>query len=85
MATLCYTLLLHLSALGVSTGGVTSCGQGSVWRVDALSGLKADGTCALNWRENLSKVGQDFGFDTQTLVEDTGTSIKLVRRCNNRP
>jgi hypothetical protein len=39
-------------------GGVTSCGQGSVWRVDALSGLHCNDGYVLDWKLQPETVGR---------------------------
>jgi hypothetical protein len=39
-------------------GAVTSCGQGSVWRVDALSGLHCNDDFVLDWKKQPETVGR---------------------------
>lgn len=43
-------------------GGVTSCGQGSLWRVDALRGMAADGRQTVDSVATPDIIGHDCGF-----------------------
>ncbi|CAM9642369.1 unnamed protein product [Chrysoparadoxa australica] len=58
-------------------GGVASCGQGSIWRVDALHGMRQDGSMSLDWKKEVHEVGKKFGFRAEVLIEDTHTSMEL--------
>ncbi|CAN0113427.1 unnamed protein product, partial [Phaeothamnion confervicola] len=59
-------------------GAVSSSGQGSLWRVEALRGAAADGTRYANPADR-SAVGDKLGFRAQMLIEDTHTSIDIFR------
>ncbi|CAM9342279.1 unnamed protein product [Ascophyllum nodosum] len=60
-------------------GGVSSSGQGSLWRVEALRGRSPDGKTGVDAKD-LSLVGHELGFRAELLIEDTHTSIELFRQ-----
>ncbi|CAM9372117.1 unnamed protein product [Phaeothamnion confervicola] len=61
-------------------GAVTSCGQGSLWRVDALSGFTAKMQQTIpDPVENRELIGHKCGFRAEVLIEDTHTSLSLFR------
>lgn len=64
-------------------GGVSSCGQGSLWRVDALRGMAANGSqkiaTELNTTDNDDLIGHDCGFRAEVLIEDTHTSLEFFK------
>lgn len=60
-------------------GAVSSSGQGSLWRLEALKGQRPDGTCTED-PKNLALVGKKLGFRSEMLIEDTHTSIELFRQ-----
>ncbi len=60
-------------------GAVSSSGQGSLWRVEALKGQRPDGKIVDDPTE-LSLVGKKLGFRSEMLIEDTHTSIELFRQ-----
>ena len=60
-------------------GAVSSSGQGSLWRVEALKGQRPDGKIVDDPNE-LSLVGKKLGFRSEMLIEDTHTSIELFRQ-----
>lgn len=60
-------------------GAVSSSGQGSLWRVEALKGRSPDGKTGVDARE-LNLVGHELGFRAEMLIEDTHTSIELFRQ-----
>lgn len=60
-------------------GAVSSSGQGSLWRVEALKGRSPDGKKGVDPKD-LSLVGHDLGFRAEMLIEDTHTSIELFRQ-----
>ncbi|CAM9632852.1 unnamed protein product, partial [Choristocarpus tenellus] len=60
-------------------GGVSSSGQGSLWRVAALKGRSPDGRTLAD-PTDLSLVGHSLGFRSEMLIEDTHTSIDLFRQ-----
>ena len=60
-------------------GGVTSCGQGSLWRVDALRGMAADGTQSCDSEKSPDIIGHDCGFRSEVLIEDTHTSLEFFK------
>jgi cellulose synthase/poly-beta-1,6-N-acetylglucosamine synthase-like glycosyltransferase len=59
-------------------GAVSSSGHGSVWRLESLRGASADGKryCDPSLRE---KIGEELGFRSEMLIEDTHTSIECFR------
>eukprot|EP00612_Vaucheria_litorea_P005782 CAMPEP_0171461346 /NCGR_PEP_ID=MMETSP0945-20130129/5831_1 /TAXON_ID=109269 /ORGANISM="Vaucheria litorea, Strain CCMP2940" /LENGTH=671 /DNA_ID=CAMNT_0011987675 /DNA_START=409 /DNA_END=2424 /DNA_ORIENTATION=+ len=59
-------------------GAVSSSGHGSLWRVEALKGIDAEGKRYANASER-SQVGATIGFRSEMLVEDTHTSIDMFR------
>ncbi|CAM9674844.1 unnamed protein product [Ectocarpus sp. 13 AM-2016] len=61
-------------------GGVTSCGQGSLWRVDALRGMAADGKQVVDSVAKPDIVGHDCGFRAEVLIEDTHTSLEFFKQ-----
>ncbi|CAM9312457.1 unnamed protein product [Choristocarpus tenellus] len=61
-------------------GGVTSCGQGSIWRCDALRGMAANGEQVVFPDEDPSIIGHDCGFRAEVLIEDTHTSLELFKK-----
>ena len=61
-------------------GGVSSCGQGSLWRVDALRGLAADGTQTVDSVKSPDLIGHDCGFRSEVLIEDTHTSLEFFKK-----
>jgi len=62
-------------------GGVMSCGQGSMWRVDVIrDGVNVDGTRGVDPLEVRSLIGSKIGFSQQSRIEDTLTSIRLFSR-----
>ncbi|CAM9135904.1 unnamed protein product [Laminaria digitata] len=61
-------------------GGVTSCGQGSLWRVDALRGMAADGTQDVDSDKAPDIIGHDCGFRSEVLIEDTHTSLEFFKK-----
>ncbi|CAN0473091.1 unnamed protein product [Laminaria digitata] len=61
-------------------GGVSSCGQGSLWRVDALRGLAADGTQSVDSVKYPEIIGHDCGFRSEVLIEDTHTSLEFFKK-----
>ena len=60
-------------------GAVSSSGQGSLWRVEALKGRSPDGKTGVDPKD-LSLVGKQLGFRAEMLIEDTHTSIELFRQ-----
>ena len=60
-------------------GAVSSSGQGSLWRVEALKGRSPDGRKGVDPKD-LSLVGHELGFRAEMLIEDTHTSIELFRQ-----
>lgn len=60
-------------------GAVSSSGQGSLWRVEALKGQQPDGKVVEDPKD-LSLVGKKLGFRSEMLIEDTHTSIELFRQ-----
>ena len=60
-------------------GAVSSSGQGSLWRVEALKGQRPDGKIVDDPTE-LDLVGKKLGFRSEMLIEDTHTSIELFRQ-----
>lgn len=60
-------------------GAVSSSGQGSLWRVEALKGQRPDGKIVDDPAE-LDLVGKKLGFRSEMLIEDTHTSIELFRQ-----
>lgn len=60
-------------------GAVSSSGQGSLWRVEALKGQRPDGVI-VDDPKDLSLVGKRLGFRSEMLIEDTHTSIELFRQ-----
>lgn len=60
-------------------GAVSSSGQGSLWRVEALKGRLPDGKTGVDPKD-LSLVGHQLGFRAEMLIEDTHTSIDLFRQ-----
>lgn len=60
-------------------GAVSSSGQGSLWRLEALKGQRPDGSCTED-PKNLVLVGKKLGFRSEMLIEDTHTSIELFRQ-----
>lgn len=60
-------------------GGVTSCGQGSLWRVDALRGMAADGRQTVDHVSSPEIIGHDCGFRAEVLIEDTHTSLEFFK------
>lgn len=60
-------------------GAVSSSGQGSLWRIEALKGQQPDGTVVVD-PKNLNLVGKKLGFRSEMLIEDTHTSIELFRQ-----
>eukprot|EP00752_Nemacystus_decipiens_P009510 g8501.t1 len=60
-------------------GAVSSSGQGSLWRVEALKGRSPDGKKGVDPKD-LSLVGKQLGFRAEMLIEDTHTSIELFRQ-----
>lgn len=60
-------------------GAVSSSGQGSLWRVEALKGRSPDGKTGVDPKD-LSLVGHELGFRAEMLIEDTHTSIDLFRQ-----
>ncbi|CAM9949458.1 unnamed protein product, partial [Laminaria digitata] len=60
-------------------GAVSSSGQGSLWRVEALKGQRPDGVI-VDDPKDLSLVGKKLGFRSEMLIEDTHTSIELFRQ-----
>lgn len=60
-------------------GAVSSSGQGSLWRIEALKGQQPDGTVVENPKD-LGLVGKKLGFRSEMLIEDTHTSIELFRQ-----
>lgn len=60
-------------------GAVSSSGQGSLWRVEALKGRNPDGKKGVD-PKNLALVGKELGFRAEMLIEDTHTSIELFRQ-----
>ncbi|CAM9338772.1 unnamed protein product [Hapterophycus canaliculatus] len=60
-------------------GGVTSCGQGSLWRVDALRGMAADGKQTVDSVATPDIIGHDCGFRSEVLIEDTHTSLEFFK------
>lgn len=64
-------------------GAVSSSGQGSLWRVEALKGRSPDGKTGVDPKD-LSLVGHELGFRAEMLIEDTHTSIDLFRQVTFR-
>lgn len=60
-------------------GGVSSCGQGSLWRTDALRGMAADGRQTVDASADPDIVGHDCGFRAEVLIEDTHTSLEFFK------
>ncbi|CAM9576110.1 unnamed protein product [Phaeothamnion confervicola] len=61
-------------------GAVTSCGQGSLWRVDALSGYDVRGKLTIpDPVQRRELIGHECGFRAEVLIEDTHTSLSLFR------
>lgn len=60
-------------------GAVSSSGQGSLWRMEALKGRSPDGTTGVDPKD-LGLVGKQLGFRAEMLIEDTHTSIELFRQ-----
>ncbi|CAM9743211.1 unnamed protein product, partial [Ectocarpus fasciculatus] len=60
-------------------GAVSSSGQGSLWRVEALKGRSPDGKTGVDPKD-LTLVGKKLGFRAEMLIEDTHTSIELFRQ-----
>lgn len=60
-------------------GAVSSSGQGSLWRVEALKGRSPDGKTGVDAKD-LNLVGHELGFRAEMLIEDTHTSIELFRQ-----
>ncbi|KAG5176027.1 cellulose synthase, family GT2 [Tribonema minus] len=64
--------------------GVLSCGQGSLWRVAALrDGIRPDGSKYIDTkadREGLIGRTGGLGFRSEVLIEDTHTSLDLLRQ-----
>lgn len=58
---------------------MSSSGQGSLWRVEALKGRSPDGKKGVDPKD-LSLVGKQLGFRAEMLIEDTHTSIELFRQ-----
>ncbi|KAG5186155.1 hypothetical protein JKP88DRAFT_262580 [Tribonema minus] len=78
------TVKFNITNIGKDgAGAVTSCGQGSVWRVDALSGMRADGARLLRrgeaYKRDHPRRGLDFGFRSDTPIEDMVTSLELFK------
>ncbi|KAM3569664.1 hypothetical protein VYU27_008251, partial [Nannochloropsis oceanica] len=62
-------------------GGVMSCGQGSIWRVDVLrDGVTSDGKRGVDAMEVRSLVGTKLGYSQLSRIEDTMTSIGMFSR-----
>lgn len=62
-------------------GGVMSCGQGSIWRVDVIrDGITADGKKSIDPLEVRSLVGTKLGYSQLSRIEDTMTSIGLFAK-----
>jgi len=62
-------------------GGVMSCGQGSMWRMDVVrDGINSDGSRGVDPLEVRSLIGKKIGFSQESRIEDTLTSINLFRR-----
>lgn len=64
-------------------GAVSSSGQGSLWRLEALKGQRPDGT-VVDDPKDLELVGKKLGFRSQMLIEDTHTSIELFRQVGSK-
>lgn len=60
-------------------GAVSSSGQGSLWRLEALKGQQPDGN-VVDDPKDLSLVGKRLGFRSEMLIEDTHTSVELFRQ-----
>ncbi|CAM9825937.1 unnamed protein product, partial [Phaeothamnion confervicola] len=61
-------------------GGATSCGQGGLWRVDALWGYSVELKRSLpDPVVNRHLIGHKCGFRAEVLIEDTHTSLSLFR------
>ncbi|CAB1103980.1 GT2 [Ectocarpus sp. CCAP 1310/34] len=60
-------------------GAVSSSGQGSLWRMEALRGRSPDGKNGVDAKD-LGLVGKQLGFRAEMLIEDTHTSIDLFRQ-----
>eukprot|EP00752_Nemacystus_decipiens_P014993 g13350.t1 len=60
-------------------GGVTSCGQGSLWRVDALRGMAANGRQVVDTVAKPDLIGHKAGFRAEVLIEDTHTSLEFFK------
>jgi hypothetical protein len=62
-------------------GGVMSCGQGSIWRVDVIrDGITAEGKKSVDPVEIRSVVGTKVGYSQLSRIEDTMTSIGLFAK-----
>ncbi|CAM9384881.1 unnamed protein product [Discosporangium mesarthrocarpum] len=68
----------NVSKDGVS--GVTSCGQGSLWRTDALRGMAANGQATCDPVADPSIIGHACGFRAEVLIEDTHTSLEFFKK-----
>ena len=60
-------------------GGVVSHGQGSLWRVDALRGMAADGSHTVDSVASPDMIGHDCGFRAEVRVEAAHTSLEFFK------
>lgn len=60
-------------------GGVTSHGQGSLWRVDALRGMAADGRQTVDSVVSPDIIGHDCGFRAEGMISETHTSLEFFK------
>lgn len=74
---LCQYDVINIGKDGI--GAVSSSGQGSLWRVEALKGRSPDGKTGVDPKD-LKLVGKELGFRSEMLIEDTHTSIDLFRQ-----